>query len=424
VLVGLTDLVLLYFLARRIFDRGWLALVAVVLLALTPAHFIHSRLAVDHLYPLPFMLAWLLCLSRATERSRPGLLFLGSFLLGVGFYSYLAAVVLMPVYFLITCLAIYLAYGASPRQHLAALAGFLLPVALLAPWLIAHPAQYASQIRMYNLYDASRFNPLQGLKEVLSFVGLTARSNVYYNFFNPSFLFFSGDSSLINATRRAGVFLLPLAVLLPLGVFQIFSARDTRFNRLLLLGLLTAPLASALTVEVKINRGLVMLPYAAIVATFGVEFLLTARKPMWRVAGVCLLLAVPWQFAGFYRDYLQDYRVRSSVWFEGNMRGAIEEVLSRAGRRPVPAIYLSTDFEWIQWYWRFYLTKYDRLDLLPRTVYFDPRTLTVKNVPAGSVMLIRNDNVSEAALGSLKGLPNVRNIPELDGSSLFAVFDR
>ena len=33
---------------------------AALLLALTPAHFIHSRFALDYLYPVPFTLAWLL----------------------------------------------------------------------------------------------------------------------------------------------------------------------------------------------------------------------------------------------------------------------------------------------------------------------------------------------------------------------------
>jgi 4-amino-4-deoxy-L-arabinose transferase-like glycosyltransferase len=51
VVVGLVDIVLVYFIALRIFRSGRWALVAASLLALTPSHFIHSRLAMDYLYP-------------------------------------------------------------------------------------------------------------------------------------------------------------------------------------------------------------------------------------------------------------------------------------------------------------------------------------------------------------------------------------
>ena len=62
VLIGLVDVVLMYFVARRLFGREVLAIVAAVLLTLTPSHMIHSRLGVDHLYPVPFVLGWLLLL--------------------------------------------------------------------------------------------------------------------------------------------------------------------------------------------------------------------------------------------------------------------------------------------------------------------------------------------------------------------------
>ncbi len=424
VMIGLTNLVLIYLVARRIFERRAYAFVAVVLLALTPAHFIHSRLAVDHLYPAAFILGWLLCLSLVMERYRPGALFAGSLILGIGFYSYLASLMMMPVYFGMTCLAIVLSYGLTLRRCLPALAGFLLPASLLVPWLLTHPTQYADQVNLYRVYDASRYGPLGGLTEILSFNGVAARSSIYYNFFNPSFLFFSGDSSLINATQRAGVFLLPLALFLPLGIYRIWFVRRTLFNRLLLLGLAVAPLAAVLVGEVRMNRALIMLPFAVLIATFGVEQLLTARRPTWRLAGASLLALLPLQFGWFYRDYMTDYRARSSPWFEGNMRGAIEEILHRTSQRQVPAVYLTTDFQWIKWYWRFYLIKYDRSELQERTVYYDPRTLEVPKLPPGSVIMTRNDKFGEAAFGKLNDLPHLTSVPEPGGSALFCVFDR
>ena len=312
-IVGLISLVLLYFLARSVFHRRWLAVLAVVLLASSPAYFIHSRIAVDHIYPVPFMLGWLLCLKLVTERYNARLLLIAGLLLGVGFHSYLAAVILMPLYLAITCIVIHVRFGRGFRRVLPAILGFALPVLLLVPWLAAHPDQYAGQIRMYNIYDPGRHSPLGGALEILQWTALMKRWNIYYEFFNPSFLFFSGGSSLLNATTQAGVLLLPLAVLLPLGIYQILNARRTLFNGVLVAALACAPLPSVLVADGAVNRGLVLLPCAALVATFGMEWLISHQQTAIRAIAVCLLAVVPLQFAYFLHDYHRGYRVRSSV---------------------------------------------------------------------------------------------------------------
>ena len=52
VIVGLTNLVLLFVLGRRLFGNTWIALMSAALLALSPAHYIFSRYALDYLYPV------------------------------------------------------------------------------------------------------------------------------------------------------------------------------------------------------------------------------------------------------------------------------------------------------------------------------------------------------------------------------------
>src|SRR5262249_32623335 len=99
VIVGLVGIGLMYFAALRLFGRPWLALSAAGLLAVTPAYFIHSRLGVDHLYPVPFVLAWLLCLLHASAGRRT-LFVAGAAFLGAGVYSYLASAITMPLFLL------------------------------------------------------------------------------------------------------------------------------------------------------------------------------------------------------------------------------------------------------------------------------------------------------------------------------------
>ena len=70
VLIGVLDVVLMFLLARYLFERSSLALAAAALLALTPAHIVYSRLPGPYLYPVPFVMAWLLCLGVFEKNSR------------------------------------------------------------------------------------------------------------------------------------------------------------------------------------------------------------------------------------------------------------------------------------------------------------------------------------------------------------------
>src|SRR5262249_23621454 len=182
--VGVTSVVLMYFIGRRLFRAEPLAIAAAVLLALTPAHFILSRYALDYLYPLPFVLGWFLCLLTFLDTGRPALLFAGTLLLGLGVYSYIAALVLMPLYFLATCI---IALREPGRLKLLALcaAGFGLPLLMLGGWLIAHPTAFADTAARYELYDTKHLNALQGMRAFFSYTNVEHLASLYWSFFNP-----------------------------------------------------------------------------------------------------------------------------------------------------------------------------------------------------------------------------------------------
>ena len=429
VVVGVTDVVLMYFVARKLFAREWLAVLAAAILALTPSHMLHSRLGVDHLYPLPFLLGALLCLLLFLESGRVSRLVAAAALLSVGAYTYLASLVMMPVYFALMLLTIWLKRERSPRTYIAAVVGFALPLLPLVLWLALHPAQYGQQVRMYNIYDSSRLGPLQGIKDLLSFFSLTVRVAVYYNFFNPVMLFLSGDASVLMSTGRAGVFLLSLAVFLPVGIYRAMSGgkagpQDPAVRLLLLLGFVAAPIAAVMVGEVRINRALVILPFGALLAALGVESLVASRHAFVRVAAVVLVALLPWQFYGFYRDYLTDYRIRSSVWFERNLPGAFDVVAARAAASAAAPVYLSTDIPWIDAHWTFHLIEHGRQDLLARTTYFDPKTLVPDVVPAGSLIVDYANSAAVQALAARGQLRAVGQSTEPNGVPSFTVWER
>jgi hypothetical protein len=322
------------------------------------------------------------------------------------------------------CIVLVASGRKSVAPYVVAAIGFALPLLPLVPWHLTHPSQFAAQMRAYGLYDPGRGTPLRGLLGLLSFPSVSARAGVYYNYFNPSLLFLSGDGSIVNSTRHAGVFLLPVAIFLPAGIYAILALRRTPIPMLLVAGLAAAPLAGVLVGEVMINRALVMMPFAVLISVFGIEHLLDRSTRRWRLAAIALLVAIPLQFAVFYADYLTGYRVRSSRWFERNIRGGIEAIIARDRQQPVPAVYLSSQIGWIDYYWRFYLIKARREDLLGRTVYFDPKTDDVQAMPWRALMLTNYDASKDAALVDAGRVVPVAVISEPDATPSFTIVER
>jgi 4-amino-4-deoxy-L-arabinose transferase-like glycosyltransferase len=106
VAVAVSIVYLTYIVGARLFRRARAALLAAAFLVLAPAFFIHSRLAVDHLYLVPFLLGSIACLFAYLERGDARLLFLATTLQGIGVYAYAGAVIAMPLYFALTCLTV------------------------------------------------------------------------------------------------------------------------------------------------------------------------------------------------------------------------------------------------------------------------------------------------------------------------------
>ena len=489
VFIGVLNLVLIYFLAKRLFASAWIALAAAGLLALSPAHFIFSRYALDYLYPVPFVLAWLLCLQRAVGQRSPAWMLAAGLCLGLGFYSYAAAVLLVPVFLVLTC-AVWFAETGEWRAAGRAAAGFGLPLVAFAIWFASHPSAFGDTAQRYALYDAKSLNLLQGLKELLGFPNVERMTSLYWTFFNPAFLFLSGDQSMTFSTRAAGVFPQVLALLIPLGVYRVLAVQRTPFNLLLLAGFVIAPMPAVLVPEAgAINRATVMLPFGALLAGFGVAQLSTlatirfARPTAGAVGAAALALGVAYsgwtlasegrlsgsavgliglgamligfaamagsvrqgpivaigllalvvlQFGGFSRDYFGDYRVRLNSWLGGNLRGALEAVIERRPEGSTSRVYFAhlqstsglADIRnyWMDAYWRFYLIKHHRADLLARSGPLDAANLSA--VEPGSLVLGNlGDRVIDGLVASQQLKP-VHTVPELDRDPFFVILEK
>ena len=183
-LIAVLNVVLTFVVGRALLQSTTLGVIAALMLLLTPVHFIRGRLLLSPLYTIPFILVWLWALARYDAQASTRRLVTAAAPLALGAYSYLAAVVMMPLYLLVT-MAIAVR-RARLRQLIVAAVAFAILLLPMAAWYATHPERNEQIVSAYRLEDAN------------SQVSLARWIRHYWSFFDPSFLFVSGDTSLIN----------------------------------------------------------------------------------------------------------------------------------------------------------------------------------------------------------------------------------
>ncbi len=421
VAVGLVDLILICFLTREIFQQKKYAFLAAFLLAFTPVHFMQSRILLDNLYPVPFILGWLLLLYLYLKDKKIIWLFLSTLLLGIGIHSYHSAKIMMIIYLLLTFIVLIVKFRKNVAAFIFAFLGFGISLVPFIFWISKYPDTLSDQIKYTRLYNPS-LSPMEGLLGLLRLEVLIAKVAVFIAYFNPYFLFVDGDISLIHTTHRAGVFVYVMAVLIPLGIYQILRNRINAQNILVLLGFFSSPFAASLVGEYYMgSRILVFLPFAIIISLFGLDFLINKFPKHSKKVIFFTLVLVLIQFMYFINDYYTDYRIRSYNIFKYNTPGALESIIKQGGSDSSEKIYLSKDIDFIDRYWRFFVYKHRQDEILNRTFYFDPVTINTDNIAPGSLILLRFDQLSEKYRNNLK-FQDYQQITEPDGAVSFYIF--
>lgn len=428
VVVALASILLVCALARRLGTSTAAAVGGSVLLTLTPAHLMHGRLACDYLWPVPCVLAWLILLVDSHRLQSSRRFFAAGCVLGLGLYTYVASVVMMPVYLLLTYLALFVSGVRRLRPHAAVTAGFMLLVLPLAFYLVAMPQVYAGFVGRYGGTSVD-LDVLQHPTGSFSAHLIADRWPIYRSFFEWRFLFEHAETHLLSSTLMTGVFLKAMTILLPVGIYHILRNRRTPFTLLLLAVFFSAPLAASLIPEkYAIDRALALVPAGALIGAFGIDWLLLprARFLTWPARALCLGLLV-WmivQFDGFYRDYLTDYRGRAAFWFDGNHPGAFEPLVRQHPPDDRRFIYLSTGLPRIKDHWTLYLLSRQRTDLLKRTVFFSQQDLQLAFVKPGSLLLTGADDPIQRSFLKMEAVRAVDQVTDPDGTPSFTIFER
>lgn len=256
----LTSIVFAAGAGRRLFGHGlgrWLP--PLIMAASAPVVFA-AEPSTALLGGLAGLCAWLCIASVAWKAWGPWLAAIAGASLGVSANASFAAAVVMVMCLVLTVgLAAY--QGSLSIRDAAVMAGSFLVGALPTELALIQSGRFTQVVVAHHLYDAHRFTVLQGLREMSSWVGLSARSSVYWDYLDPVFL-------------ARSVLWWPVVPLLGVGVYRVAIVEPSALNTLMLGGLLAAPIAGALTAEPPVpGRIIWVLPFAAVLATHGVLML-------------------------------------------------------------------------------------------------------------------------------------------------------
>lgn len=344
-LVGTLNVALMFVAAWLLTGRPWVGVLAAAFLALTPIHFIRSRLVLSPFYSIPFILGWLIALATYLRSGSRRSLLAGTACIALSVYTYLACAVMAPIYFLITLFIAIRKEGRAVIAPMAIVAGVLL--APIAIWSATHPERYGQLVDAYRLYGAGTTVNAAPMLAPGTPKGPRAWIGLLWQFLDPNLLFVSGDSSLINSTRTAGLFPLAFAILIVIGMVRAWRTSDLAV-KVILAGLITAPLASVLSGAIEMNRIMFVIPFGALTATLGAWTLFEGRI-IARGFAVAFVAATVMQFAMFHNHYLTQYPVQAAPWFGGNVRDAVIELSKGEG-----PVYFAAATPFANRYWSFY----------------------------------------------------------------------
>lgn len=283
--VGALNVALMFLLARRLLSSTAAGIGAGLLLMATPAHVAFGRTGVDALYPLPFVLLWLMSLLAFLDSGDRRLAAAGTFALGVGVYSTLSAPLTMGFLMIVTLGSIWVSGRRDVVSYAIPVAAFAAPVGVAVLWFVANQAAYPDTFGRWAIHAAHLRSPLDLFSALVNWNTLGTRASLYWGLFDPAWLFLDDPAGQSTFLHGIAPFLFGTAIAFVVGLWSYARGGATPVAILLLGGLAVAPLAAAtFTTPHAIGDALVMVPLIITIVVSGVVVLLQ-RTGRWQWLG-------------------------------------------------------------------------------------------------------------------------------------------
>lgn len=319
--LGFLTVFVTYFLVKEVFRdnkrKHLIALVASLLLAISPWHIQLSRVAYEANVATFFtVLGIFLFLKSLSSKKYILILSIVSFV--VAFYAFNAHRIFVPLIFLLLACLYWRDFISRKKEVVMSVGlGLVLLLPFIFYFLTPESKLRFNEVNIFS--DVSKIELSNRLieQDENSLVGKVLHNrriiyalsyvNHYFDFYNPSYLFFSGDQNPRFSTQNNGqLYLFTLPFILVGGYLILKSNGKTR---ILLFGwLLLAPVAAATARETPhALRGETYIPLFEIITAFGLvslfEFIKKYNKKVFYVGLIVVFMLVIYSFFHFIHMY-------------------------------------------------------------------------------------------------------------------------
>lgn len=335
-LFGTATVVLIYFLAKEIFQNRQVALLSAFLLAVSPWHLHFSKGAWETNVATFFLSLGVLLFIKGLRN--PLILFWSALSFLASMYTYQSPRLIVPV-LLLMLLFLYQKNFKGVFQNLVLkmrwrlFFGTLFLLILLIPlfWQFIKGeggARFAGLAFVSDPGPILRVNELRGehsnlkgVEAILLHNKLTAYGpnflGHYLDHFKPDFLFINGDPIIRNKVPEMGQFYLIGSYFLIFGAVALARLKF-KYSKLLIAWILVAPLASSVTFQTPhALRALNMVIPLTLVAGYGFWIIVNLFKSYWRIVIIGVLgLILIFEFIRYLESYYIHYPKRYPQAFE------------------------------------------------------------------------------------------------------------
>lgn len=343
-LFGIISIFLIYLISIKLFSSKTVAILSATILALSPWGIQISRWMFD---PPTSCFLFLLGISLSLYANNLKKLFLGFFVISIGFLTYFGSIFFfLPTIFI---LSIYRSDIISNKKWL--LVGFFLLAMYLVMWhkiqnidhgglvynrtgtLVITDTQHLSDEVVFERFNSS--GPIVLNRIFINKVTVALREffNNYLEAFSLKMIFVNGDPNRIFSLWSGGELNLVLLPALFSGLYALFR-RPGKQCWFVIGFLLIAPLTAGLSTPVYATRSFLLWPFLIIICALGVNLIFTNLKRANNPLKISLIIVSVLSFSYFSLLYLHQYFFRypiyaSEIWVES------EQQLARyLGERP------------------------------------------------------------------------------------------
>lgn len=290
VLIAVISLWLIYKLAETVLGKKS-GLWAVLVLGSSPLFFIHARLGLDNIMPVPFTILWLWTISKFLKTGTKNWLLLSGLALGVAFYTYKGMRAIVPLWSFLSIIMIVKKVGWQKWFGVEVLyfVVSILPFVLMIPILdhfYAGAVMGGSRPAGNSIYELA---------------------SAYLSSYDWSYLFVRGDITLYHSTGLHGVLLLATLPLLVIGLVSILKKLDNP-KILILYSLIIAPLFYGFVgSQHRFSRLLALLPMLVLLIVNGIVWIRDYKGKAYKYLVTILLLLSFLNFGDFLKYYFVTY---------------------------------------------------------------------------------------------------------------------